>query len=125
MPTDRRRPSLPASEGFTLVEIMVVLIVLAVGIMALSGVQTRSSSDVYATGRATRALALAQSQIEQTRSRGFDFAVPDSGTVDNMRWVQNVDTLSVDMRRVNVTVTWADPNNAQRSLRLDTLLSDR
>jgi prepilin-type N-terminal cleavage/methylation domain-containing protein len=123
--TDRRRPPAAASHGFSLVEVMVVLVVLAVGIMALSAVQTRSSSDVYATGRATRALALAQSQIEQVRSRGYDLAAADSGMVDNLRWVTEVDSAGPDLRRVNVTVTWADPNSASRSLRLDTLLSDR
>ena len=39
------------SAGFTLVELMIALVVIAIGVMALSGVQTRSSRDVYATGR--------------------------------------------------------------------------
>ena len=121
-----RRPSSPlsGSAGVTLVEVMVVLVILAIGILALSAVQTRSSSDVYATGRSTRALALAQAQLENIRGDGFASLAPASGTVDNMTWTTQVDSLSPDMRQVTVTVTWLDADNT-RSLRLDTLMSDR
>jgi len=123
--TDRRGSSpFSGSAGVTLVEVMVVLVILAVGILALSAVQTRSSSDVYATGRSTRALALAQAQLENARASGFDLLAPGSGVVDNMNWTTQVDSLSPDMRQVTVTVTWADAENT-RSLRLDTLMSDR
>jgi prepilin-type N-terminal cleavage/methylation domain-containing protein len=123
--TDRRGSSpLSGSAGVTLVEVMVVLVILAVGILALSAVQTRSSSDVYATGRSTRALALAQAQLETARANGYDLLAPASGAVDNMTWTTQVDSLSPDMRQVIVTVTWQDEGNT-RSLRLDTLMSDR
>ena len=62
---------LPAcnSAGVTLIELMVVLVVVAVGVMALSAIQTRASTDVYTTGRDTRALRVAQTRIEMACGR--------------------------------------------------------
>ena len=74
------------SRGFTLVELMIALVVIAVGILALSGVQTRSSRDVYSTGRQERALALAQERIEIARSAGYATVAADSGQTGVFAW---------------------------------------
>ena len=73
-------PSVPRRDeaGVTLIEIMVVLVVVSVGVLALSGVQMRSSADVYSTGRHTRALQVAQQKMEIARGGGFALAVSDS-----------------------------------------------
>jgi prepilin-type N-terminal cleavage/methylation domain-containing protein len=110
--------------GVTLVELMIVLVVIAIGVLALSGVQTRSSRDVYATGRRTRALAVAQTQIEVARSLGFTGAVRDSGQADGFNWKTSVDTTGVDLKRLTVTVSWSEKGLAD-SLQLIDLLSAR
>lgn len=122
--TDRARHPLPADAGVTLVELMAVLVVIALGIMTLAAAQMRSSNDVYASGRATRALALAQSRMEEVRGIGFDLAVSDSDTTGGFLLVTQVDSLSLDMKRLRVSVEWNE-NGAARALRLDNLLSDR
>lgn len=122
--TSRRHPPLHDEAGVTLVEVMIVLVVIAIGILALSAVQTRSSSDVYATGRSTKALTLAQMQMENARGSGFASVVPDSGVVDTYTWWTRVDSVSVDLKHVTVTVSWRE-KDVPRSLRLDNLVSDR
>lgn len=112
------------AAGFTLVELMIALVVIAIGVMALSGVQTRSSRDVYATGRAGRALALAQERIEIKRAGGYTAAVTDSGQQDVFTWVARVDSANIDLKRIDVTVTWPEQQQTQ-SVRLTTLLSSR
>lgn len=113
-----------ASAGFTLIELMVVMVVVAVGVLALSQVQTRSSRDVYSTGRGERALALAQQRIEITRSAGYTAAVSDSGVSDVFAWVARVDSAGLELKQVAVTVRWLEGTSPQ-SCQLNTLLSAR
>jgi Tfp pilus assembly protein PilV len=108
----------------TLIEIMVVLVVVSVGVLALSGVQMRSSADVYSTGRHTRALQVAQQRIEIARGGGFALAVSDSGTTDGFAWRTLVDSADVGLRRVRVSVNWTDKRQA-RSVQLNDLVAQR
>jgi prepilin-type N-terminal cleavage/methylation domain-containing protein len=122
--TERRPSSLPRDAGLTLVELMVVLVVVAVGALALSAVQMHSSTDVYSTGRYTRALSLAQTRMEIARGAGFALAQSDSGATDGFAWCTLVDSADVGLRRVRVAVNWTDKGRA-RSIQLNTLLALR
>lgn len=121
---DRRARPLADEAGMTLVEIMVVLVVVAIGVLALSAVQMRSSKDVYSTGRHTRALLLAQTRMEIARSAGYILAQSDSGSTDGFAWRTVVDSSDVGLRRVNVAVTWTDKGLA-RAIRLNDLVALR
>jgi Tfp pilus assembly protein PilV len=103
---------------------MVVLVFIAVGILALSGIQTQSFTDVYATGRNTMALDLAQRQMETVRGAGFALAQSDSGVVSGFTWVSYVEFEAVDLKRVTTTVTWQE-GGLPRSLQLVNLISER
>lgn len=112
------------SRGLTLVELMVVLVFMALGVLTLFAVQTRSFTDVHDTGRYTLALEVAESQMEAARGAGFALAASDSGTTGGIRWtriVQNEDAL---LKRVTVSVAWNE-GEAARSLRLVSLLASR
>lgn len=121
--TDRHAAG-AGEAGVTLVELMVVLVVVAVGVLALAGVQTRSSADVYSTGRHTRALQVAQAQMETLRGAGFALARSDSGTTDGVRWRALVDSAGVGLNRVRVTVAWTERGRTQ-TLELDNLVAQR
>lgn len=112
------------SAGFTLIELMVALVIVAVGVITLSGVQTRASRDVHATGRRTSALALAEERIEVARSAGYSNAVSANGTSGGMSWDTRVTTVDVELRSVTVTVTWNEAGTSQ-SVQLMTLLALR
>lgn len=122
--TERGARSRPQEAGLTLVELMAVLVVFAVGVLALSAVQMRSSADVYSTGRHTRALSLAQSRMEIARGAGFSLAKSDSGTTDGFAWRTLVDSVDVGLRRVRVGVNWTDKRMA-RSIQLNNLVALR
>jgi Tfp pilus assembly protein PilV len=108
----------------TLVEVMVVLVLFAIGILAVAAVQTRSQTVVYATGTEMRAMAICQAQLETARAAGFGVAVPDSGTTGNFDWMTQVIPVNPTMDRVRVTVSWAEQGEP-RTVMLNTMLSDR
>lgn len=110
--------------GFTLVELLVALVVIAIGVIALSGVQTRSSRDVYSTGLQTRAIALAENHLETTRSVGYSAAASTSGQDGVFQWATQVDSVAFELKRVGVTVTWNEQARTQ-TIQLQTLLSAR
>ena len=123
--TDRKRRFLPAdSAGVSLIELMAVLVIVAVGVLALSAIQTRSSTDVYNTGRHTRALQVAQTRMEVARNAGFGLAQSDSGTADGFQWLTVVDSADVGLRRVRVTVAWTDKRGPD-AIQLNNLLAQR
>jgi prepilin-type N-terminal cleavage/methylation domain-containing protein len=117
-------PGRPDRGGFTLIEIMVVMVVLVIGILPLAMVQTRASEDVRQSDRFTQAITLAQEQLEQMKGEGFGNAVPDSGSVGEVDWQSRVTLVSFGLERLEVEVSWRD-RRGDRSLVLADMVSVR
>jgi prepilin-type N-terminal cleavage/methylation domain-containing protein len=111
-------------KGLSLIELMIVLVLIAVGILTLSGVQTRSYTDVHQTGLYTRALDVGEMQMEIARAAGFTNAQSDSGIVTNINWRRLVASEGAGLSRVTVRVWWTEGGQTQ-SLELVSLLSAR
>ncbi len=114
----------PDRAGFTLVEILVVLMIITIGIVPLALVQTRARHEVSRSDEMTQAIVLAQNRIEQARSVGFGNVLPDSGQVGRMRWLLTVQNASFGLDEIGVTISWNDPQGVQ-TLRMSSLLSMR
>ncbi len=111
-------------EGFTLVELMIAMIIIGIGILPIAAVQTVSTRAVVATGQDTRALSIAQGQMEAVVGAGYTAAVTDSGVVSGLNWKTIVTTVAPGLRQVDVTVTWTE-KGASRTLLLRNLISMR
>lgn len=112
------------SAGFSLVELMVVLVILAIGLLPLALIQTRAQQDVFESGQYTEALQVAQLQMEQVKSRGFGNAVTDSGLVQTYRWRTTVNNVSFGLDQITVEVRW-DEKGRQRNIQIMDRLSFR
>jgi prepilin-type N-terminal cleavage/methylation domain-containing protein len=113
-----------ARDGFTLVEVLVVLVIISIGILPLALVQSRARQDVTETDRYTRAVNLAQRQLEWSRGLGFEAAAPDSGLDGELFWRTRIQNVDVGLRQVQVTVIFPHGGEPD-TLRMASLLSMR
>ncbi len=125
-----RRAGLAAGRemGFTLVEVMVAMTVLAVGLLAISGMVPTAYTNISASGVDTRALGLAQERLDQLRIEPWTSlaltagphadAAPAAGYTRS--YVVEDNTPMNEIKRVTVTVT--GPRGRQVVLR--TLLTN-
>lgn len=100
-------------DGFSLVEILMVLMVLTVGIIPLAVIQHQARQDVVESDIYTQNLNVAQSQLERIKGLGFGVAAPDSGVIGNVQWVARVNNVSFGLDRIEVTTTWTNGGGNQ------------
>lgn len=61
-----------SKKGFTLLEVAAALVIIAIALLAMGKMQTRSLDAAEHAGRVATALRLAQDVIEQMRAHGID-----------------------------------------------------
>ena len=112
------------NAGFSLVELMVVLVILAIGLLPLALIQTRAQQDVFESGQYTEALQVAQLQMESVKSQGFGNAVTDSGVVEVYTWRTTVNNVSLGLDQITVEVRWNEKGR-QRNVQIMDRISFR
>ncbi len=120
----RLRGAGAARGGFSLVEIMIVMTILAVGVIPIAVVQHQARREVVEADRHTEAIALAQAQLERLKGLGFGNAVNQNGVQGTFTWQAQVVNVSAGLDRLDVTVTWNTANTAE-TLTVSDLVSRR
>jgi prepilin-type N-terminal cleavage/methylation domain-containing protein len=102
------------SGGFTLIELMVVLVILTIGLLPLALVQTRAQQDVFESGQFSDAVQVAQLEMESAKALGFGNITVDSGTVDGVyAWDRQVVNVSLGLDQITVNVNWMEKGDPQ------------
>jgi len=104
----RGRITVPGRGGFTLVEIMMVLLILSVGVLPIALIQHRARREVTESDLYTRAVTLAQAQMERLKSQGFGNIVAQNGVDGPIAWNATVNNVAFGLDRVEVTVAWQE-----------------
>ncbi|MDX2496102.1 MAG: type II secretion system protein [Desulfuromusa sp.] len=104
------------NKGFSLLEVMIALAIVAIALVSLLGLLNRSILVQDTIHKVTRATLLAQQLLSEQElnvgdarvnweSQGDDFTVP----FENFRWqVSYQDTLISQVKQVTVTVLWGE-----------------
>jgi len=101
-------------RGFTLIEVMVSLAVVAVGLVAMLGLQHQTLQSVIRANQLTTAALLAQEMMTQAELQVFpplgntsgDFRTLNQGQYPNYKWTESVVPSAVfpDVRTVHIVI---------------------
>lgn len=111
-------------EGFTLVEILMVLMILSIGILPVAVIQSRARKEVSEADRYTEAINIASAQLERIKGMGFGVAAPDSGASGNVNWNAQITNVAFGLDRIIVTASWQNEGTVE-SMTVTDLVSMR
>lgn len=113
-----RKPQITKNQqGFTLIEVVVALTVVAIGIMGLSIIFPSTTRDVGKSGVTTKALQMAQEKLEDLHTLAYDdpdldatyvhddIANPINGVFDRT-WTVYEDQPIAGCKKVIVKIAW-------------------
>ena len=122
------------SKGFTLIEVMVALTVMAIAFIALCGLHLTSFKTDIRNRDETRALLMANQKVEELRSQTYSSVSGGEDTTSsapfNIIWTAN--TTEPWQKVIFVTVSWPERiksmdgsvQDRERSVRVATILVD-
>jgi len=121
---------LRGSQGFTLLEVVIAMLILAIALLGLAGLQVVAVQGNSLASQMTEATMLAQDQLEQlittpftTLTGGANNVTGATGVGYNVQWVINPDPISAGDTSADVTVTVSWRDDADHSVIIDSVIS--
>ncbi len=134
-----------AAGGFTLIEVMIVIVILTFGLLSLAAIQIQAMKGSDRGRHATNAAAIAESKMEQLQQDAWaSIAVTggfvtdgaeqntielDGGTNINERvytvFYQIADVQATFTRAIDVQVSWTEKGGENRSITLSSIRYNR
>ena len=116
---------LKRTKGFSLVEVLIALLILAISLLALAGLMVTTARNSSFGGHMTEASTFAQDKLEQLRvspwanvATGNDTRLGSTGITFTRNWTVTPNADGTQ-RWVSITLTWTDPTkNQNHSMRL-------
>ena len=107
------------SNGFTLVEVVAALIILAIGFLAIAAMQITSTKGGYFSSNVTQATVCAQDNLESLKNLPYSDSKltggqHDEGTMPGTifsRQVNIAEDAGNSIKTISVTVQWVDRGN--------------
>jgi len=111
--------SLFSRKGFTLAEVLIGLVILAVGILAIAAMQITSIKSGYFSSHVTQATIFAQDKLEYLRNLSYKDSDLSSGQHNEgilpgtvfSRQYNIVEDAGNSTKTITVTVQWTDRGN--------------
>jgi type IV pilus assembly protein PilV len=119
-------------NGFTLLEVMIALVILAVGLLGLASLQVMAIKGNSYGQEMTVASTMAQNQLEQLRrttgalANGTDYPIDQNGIRYTRAWIIDANQPQTGMNTVTITISWTGPTgtgaNAIRTINIRTII---
>ena len=114
-------------NGFSLIEMLVGILILAFGLLAIAGMQVVSIKGGFFSNNVTKATILAQSKLEDLKRLTYSYSSTDAnlssgvhneGTIAHSIFSRsyNVTDTTSTLKTITVTVQWTDKGNHSISL---------
>ena len=110
-------------NGFSLIEVLIGMLILAFGLLAIGGMQIVSIKGGSFSNNVTKATILAQSRLEGLKQLSYNDAslsngAHNDGTISNTIFSRtyNVTDTTSTLKTITVTVQWTDRGNHSISL---------
>jgi type IV pilus assembly protein PilV len=120
------------SRGFTLLELMIALVILAIGLLGLASLQVMAIKGNSYGQEMTVASTLAQNELEQLRqttgtlANGTDTVTDQNGITYTRTWTVTLNSPQAGATTLLITISWAGPmgtgGQATRSINLYTII---
>ena len=103
-------------KGFTLIEVLAGLIILAIGILAIAVMQITSTKGSHFSSNVTQATVFAQDKLEELKNLSYANLITgqDQVTVSGTTFSRQfnvVEDAGNSMKTITVTVQWTDQGN--------------
>ena len=106
------------SNGFTLIEVLIALIILAFSLLALAGLMTTTTKNNAFGGHITEAATFAQDKLEELRGHRWDVIVPNTWSTDQrlgstgIIYTRNWNAAqNGSLKTITIQINWADRTN--------------
>lgn len=116
-------------KGFTLLEVMIALVILAVGLLGLASLQIMAIKGNSYGQQMTVASTMAQNQLEQLRratgglTNGNDAVTDQNGITYTRSWTVTPNSPQSGASTVLVTISWTGPTGTGvRSINIRTII---
>jgi type IV pilus assembly protein PilV len=116
-------------KGFTLIEVLLSISILAIGLLGMPALQATATKGNALAKKNTLAISLAEDKIEEYKNTLYDNIIPTDGTTEEnlhacaiYKRISKVEdnTPITGVKSITVTVTW---QNGSKSVSFTTLIS--
>ncbi len=113
MKTEHKVKASKAEKGFTLIEILIVILIFSIGMLGLSTLQFSAAKGNTGAHRLTEATATASAQLESLLSANYSDPILDPGTYGLSNGVYSIsytvtETVNNQVKDIVLTVTRTD-----------------
>jgi len=129
---NRQKPSLDA-KGFTLIEVMIAILLLAVGMMAMAILQVTAIRGGSFANQITQASIYGQDKIEELKNKSYtdtnlsagshsDTVTSGNGVTFTRTWTVTNNSPYTNSKTITLTLSWTGPQGQTHNVQFSTII---